>query len=55
MARPAMRKHGRMNNRITFRCTDEDVASLVLKADEEGMDTSMFIRFVLYKHGIIVP
>ena len=45
----------RMNNRVTFRATESDVASMKLAAQKKGVDISTMIRMILIQEKIISP
>lgn len=44
-----------MNESIVFRGTANDKAQVKLAAQQQGMDTSAFIRYLLIKEKIINP
>lgn len=45
----------RMNERIYFRATPEDITNLKLAAQRQGVDVSAFIRNILIKERVFSP
>ena len=54
MARTIARQTA-MTERITIRATHKDKTDVALKAQDMGMDSSAFIRYLLIKEKVISP
>lgn len=45
----------RMNEKITMRATQKDIAEIKLHAQRQGLDVSTMLRLLLIKERIISP